>query len=211
MSDRFANVWRKATVVAFLVFGGPTLISGCSFMFVKPPRKEVPGRVEAAGCTASMTAPAVDGVITGLQAVRTMFALSLSDTDYRGMALDRNTDITLGVVFMAVFGISAIYGVSNVNTCRAAGGEVATPYRRPATSPYQRPATRQQTNAERRADEAAEEAAVQARLRARAAAAARADAAQSADAGAPPADGGIDSPPATAPPVAPNQLRDDGR
>src|SRR5262245_33305130 len=115
MSEWIARVGRKTTVVALLVFGGPTLIGGCSFMFVKPPRKEVPGRIEAAGCTASMTAPAVDGIITGLQAVRTMLALSLSDADYRGMALDRNTDITLGVAFMALFGISAMYGVSSVN------------------------------------------------------------------------------------------------
>jgi len=207
MSECFGRVGSKSTVATCVVLAALTPLGGCSFLLVKPPRKEAPGRIEAADCTASNTVPALDGVVAGLQGIRTMYAVSLSNADYRGMALDRDSDIAFGALLMALFGISAVYGASAVNACRAAGGEVSvTPHRRPAT-PYQRPATKQ-TSAERKAEEAAEEAAVQARLEARAAAASAAADASAAD--DPNADAGA-SPDGGAPAVAPNQRRDDGR
>jgi len=129
---------------------------------VRPARKSEEGRVEAAGCTTNRWAPTVDVVVAGLQAFRTLFALSLTDMDYQGMTLTRSTDIGIGVAMTTLFATSMAYGFATTGTCREATGSSASPYSR---------APLKKTRAQQRQDEAAEEAAVQARARARAAAA----------------------------------------
>ena len=95
-----------------------TLSSGCSFLFVDgPPPKQQRGYLR---CTESMAWPAVDGVITGLQVVRTLYAMSLSDADYEGSGLSRSGDIGFGIALTALFLTSSIVGAGRVNECRGA-------------------------------------------------------------------------------------------
>ncbi len=150
-----------ATLVACIAVGVPIFGGGCSLVFVRPPKKEESGRSEAAACTSNRTAPALDVVLSSLQAIRTVFALGLSDKDYQGMALTRDSDIALGLVFTTLFATSAVYGFTTTGTCREITGR--------AVNPYQRAPTRT-TRGERLQEEAAEEVAVEARRRAKAAA-----------------------------------------
>ncbi|HEY7376865.1 MAG TPA: hypothetical protein VIF57_32200 [Polyangia bacterium] len=136
--------------------------SGCSFFFVRRPDEAGGGGYAQANCTSSAALPTVDLVIALLQVVRTVYAISLKDSDYNGMALSRSADISLGLTIGTVFATSAGYGYHIVSTCRELGTN---------PSPYNR-RTPTATRIQRKADEDAEEAAVQARIRARAAAAA---------------------------------------
>jgi hypothetical protein len=95
-----------------------SLSSGCSFVFVDgPPPKKERGYLR---CTESMGWPTVDGVITGLQVVRTLYAASRSDADYEGSGLSRSGDIGFGIALTALFLTSTIVGAGRVNECRDA-------------------------------------------------------------------------------------------
>jgi hypothetical protein len=60
----------------------------------------------------------VDAIIAGLQAARTGYAVSRTDSDYDGMFLSRGGDIGLGVGLTTAFALSAIYGFAATGTCR---------------------------------------------------------------------------------------------
>ncbi len=85
-------------------------------MFVQPPRSYYPPHAEV-NCTTSAWAPTLDLIFAGLEAVRTGFALSASDSAYRGQALSRPADISFGLSLTTAFAISAGYGFSAVSRC----------------------------------------------------------------------------------------------
>jgi len=174
---------RRGRLRLLVAFAALTLAApSCSFFFVRRPDAAGGGYAQA-NCTSSGALPTADVVLALLQTVRTLYAVSLSDSDYQGMALSRSSDISFGLTLTTMFATSAVYGFHNVNACREMGGS-SRPYERPVPSA---------TRAQKKADEDAEEAAVQARLRARAAAAAGAAAANAAPTVTPTAvDGGAD-------------------
>jgi hypothetical protein len=95
--------------------------SGCSFIFVTPP----PPRAEQASlpnaeCTSGRAGPVIDGIITGLEVVRTVFAVQASGSEevYRNGPLSREADIAAGVGFTGLFLGSAIYGAIHTTECR---------------------------------------------------------------------------------------------
>jgi hypothetical protein len=144
-------------------------------MAVQSPRKDDRGRLEAGECTTSFVPPALDGIFTVLPLVGAAYASDQKESGYGAAPMNHDGEVIAGVTLAALFGISALYGVTSVSNCRVARG--LAPGGGPAPS---------QLDANRRAEEAAEEAAVQARLKAKAAADAKAatDAGASPDTGA---------------------------
>jgi hypothetical protein len=59
----------------------------------------------------------LDGLFAASQVIRILYAVSLTDADYRGMALDRPTDIGLGVGLGVLSAISMAVGVNRVGHC----------------------------------------------------------------------------------------------
>ncbi|MFZ5896612.1 MAG: hypothetical protein ACOY0T_36490 [Myxococcota bacterium] len=108
---------RPAVLAAILL----ALNSGCSFLFVSPPRDQSPGAAPGK-CTTSQAAPVVDSLLTGAEIVRTVYAASADSSVYENpnQPLSRGADIALGVGFTALFLGSAIYGFSNTASCRKA-------------------------------------------------------------------------------------------
>ena len=86
--------------------------------FVRPVTELESGDRIPGGCTSSRVAPALDVIIASLQAGRTIYAFSKSDSDYRGMLLPRSGDIAFGIGLTTVFALSAIYGFVATGTCR---------------------------------------------------------------------------------------------
>ena len=136
------------------------LLDGCSFIFVRGPRKDVvPGRYERGGCTTSRLAPWFDTGVAAAQGYAVVHVLGQSDAQYASAPLSREQELWLLIGTTMLHGVSAMYGFSTVARCR----EVAAP----PINPYE-PAPVRQTRAQRRADEAAEEAAVEAAAAAKA-------------------------------------------
>ena len=52
-----------------------------------------------------------------LQVARTLYAVSLTDRDYQGMQLTRESDIALGVGLSGLFSISTAVGTSRIGSC----------------------------------------------------------------------------------------------
>jgi hypothetical protein len=103
--------------------------SSCSFIFVRPPHHAEDQFTEASGgrCTSSKVAPAVDGVIAGLESARTGLALSADSSAYQNSTLSRNADIGLGVGFTALFLASSIYGFYETGQCHPTTTPVGPP------------------------------------------------------------------------------------
>jgi hypothetical protein len=93
---------------------------GCSFIFVTPPPlpPAQPTPRPQAACTSSRVAPVIDGILTGYELFRVGYAAQASDSDYRGLPIDRGTDLALGAGFAALLVTSTIYGVLNTNACQ---------------------------------------------------------------------------------------------
>ena len=109
---------RVATrVAACRVLASFVLTSGCSVLSVRPPRRDR-GRIEPTGCTTVRAAPVIDVMLATAELMRTIYALSLNDYQYRNMILSRDADIGVGVVSTALFSLSAGYGFAATDRCR---------------------------------------------------------------------------------------------
>jgi hypothetical protein len=101
--------------VARLGLIAPMLLSllagGCSFAFVQPPKDDGPVP-RASNCTSSQIAPVVDTLFTASNLVSLGYFLATSDVAHQRVALG------LGLVDMALWLSSAIYGYYNTNRCR---------------------------------------------------------------------------------------------
>lgn len=105
------------TMVTALAF--TPVATGCSFLFVEgpPPNAE---KVPVLHCSTSDGAAGADIVIAGLQALRTIYAMSLDEADYKGSPLSRESDMAIGLGLTTLFASSAYHGVKNVSACKAA-------------------------------------------------------------------------------------------
>jgi len=93
--------------------------TGCSFIFVTPPPAHAEQASQpSADCSTSRAAPIVDGIVTGYQVVRTLYATQAPDDTYQGAPISRGADIGLGLSFTALFLASTIYGAVNTSECR---------------------------------------------------------------------------------------------
>jgi len=102
------GVCLRCSVAAALV--------GCSPIFVQaPPSTYERGVVPA--CTTSKTAPTLDAVMAGFQAVRVAFAASQSDSDYTDFPITRGADIALGTGLSIAFIAFSAYGFSATSDC----------------------------------------------------------------------------------------------
>ena len=116
-------------------------LPGCSWLFVEAPRAQV-APSQPVTCTRSKAAPIIDSVVTGLQTVRVVYALSQSEADYDDFPISRGADIGLGLGFTALFAASAVYGFSTTATCAAAQQRaLAEPPPAPPTGAVVQPAT----------------------------------------------------------------------
>ncbi|MBV9947292.1 MAG: hypothetical protein JOZ69_10625 [Myxococcales bacterium] len=90
--------------------------SGCSFLFVKPPRPPDSGTYSR--CTSSNWAPVLDSLVTTVQAVRITLDLVEPDSAFQNAVLNRGSDLAIGVALGTVFVSSAAYGFVEVTRCR---------------------------------------------------------------------------------------------
>jgi len=119
-----------------LVFLFPT---SCSLRFVNGPPEHA-NYVEPGQCTTSDGWPAFDVVLAVLETGRTVYAVTRTDADYKGMTLSRPSDIGIGAALTTLAAISAGVGFSRVNDCRDAmadggGGRPRPPVRRRVVAP----------------------------------------------------------------------------
>jgi hypothetical protein len=196
-----ARTALSLVLIAALV--GPQ--AGCSFLFVQRPPPEEGRRRGEVNCTTSNVAPVIDMLVAGFQIVRTGLALSATEAQYRGAAISRDEDITLGVSLTALFAASMIAGFGMTSDCREAMGEDSYPASRPGPRPgaSSRPASRigPPPSSQRKQEDQEEEAAVQARSAERA----RAEAAQAGAAAAAAAAASHVGPAPAAAPAAPQR------
>jgi hypothetical protein len=182
-----------------LIVAGTAMLSGCSLLFVKGPPTRLE-RGEKMKCTTSYAGPVVDGIVTGLEVARVIYATQASDSTYAKLPYPRAADIGLGVGLAGLYALSMGVGISRVGDCN----EVVSKFNlQPASAPRRGPVAAPGTTPRwgpggvivgpKDEDDADEESAAQARARAQAAAAAKAagEAAQRSDekAGAPGAAG----------------------
>src|SRR5687768_11374098 len=97
--------------------------SACSLIFVKPP--ESSGAVGRGSglteCTSSKVAPVLDSVFAGVQAVRTVLAITADDRVYDDpQPLSREADVGIGFGLTALFLGSAAYGYATTSKCATA-------------------------------------------------------------------------------------------
>jgi hypothetical protein len=97
---------------------GACLTTGCSFIFVTPPRTHV--EQDSSPCTATYVPPTLDVVFTGYQVVRTARAVDASDAQYEGAAISRQEDIAFGVSLAVLGAASMAYGYWAVSRCNDA-------------------------------------------------------------------------------------------
>lgn len=97
-------------------------LSGCSYLFVSGPGDWSPERPpqQKPDCTTTPVMPLIDGIITGIQGVRTILAISLDDRDYVDSPLSREADIGLGLGLGVLFLASTITGANRISDCKGA-------------------------------------------------------------------------------------------
>jgi hypothetical protein len=115
---------------------------GCSFIFVDAPNAVIsphdPPRYNTQ-CTENPAAPTLDIVLALLQAARTGYAFTRSESDYRGKLLSRKADIGFGLSLTTLFTVSGIYGASSVSECSRAKRWVPADDDEPRSRPRLRP------------------------------------------------------------------------
>ncbi|HVZ71022.1 MAG TPA: hypothetical protein VHJ20_01495 [Polyangia bacterium] len=109
---------KRSTSVTALIACLATFSNGCSLLFVTPLHSTKGNLTPNEGCTDSQFAPVVDGIVTALEVLRTIYAFAAPDSAYRNSALSRPADITLGLAFVGLYGGSMIYGISATGECR---------------------------------------------------------------------------------------------
>ena len=105
--------------------------SGCSFLFSKGPKPDEyddMGNIDCSG----YTAPVLDAIWAGLNAIGAMQAAAATDETWKRdqPEYDRSTVMTSGFLWLAISGTSAIYGLSNASACERARAEMLTNSRR---------------------------------------------------------------------------------
>ena len=63
-------------------------------------------------------APVIDGLLTGYEIFRTVYAAQASEQDYQGSPISREADVLLGLAFTGLFLGSTIYGGITTSRCK---------------------------------------------------------------------------------------------
>jgi hypothetical protein len=127
---------RAVVVVFAIVVGG----SGCSFAFVSgPPANHA--QLPYFDCSTSRVAPALDTVLTVIQAIRIAYDLSLTQAEYdaKDLPIARNADIAIGVGLGVLGAAGMWYGFSKTAECRAAKEQMMMRSVNPAMPPPMMP------------------------------------------------------------------------
>jgi hypothetical protein len=95
------------------------LNAGCSFLFLSTTPDDH-AAMDTVDCTSSRVAPVLDTIGASYQVVRTGFALSADNSDYRDYPISREADIAFGVGFTTLVGASMIYGYMETAECERA-------------------------------------------------------------------------------------------
>ena len=132
----------RAALVALLV--GPLTTGGCSFFFVSgaPSEQEVRAapRYEIPKCTATNNLPALDGVLGMVTLLATLQAVSSYDPAHDDHSWGKDDLKLVGSVGIAVFVVSAIYGLVQVSGCKTYMDSFAPrPPRRARSAPLPQP------------------------------------------------------------------------
>jgi len=102
-----------------LLFAGMAA-SGCSFIFVRGPPSDRP-QYGAIDCTSSVVAPVLDLVWAGLNGTGALQAASTSQATWdANTTTSRGAVIGIGLTWLVVSGVSAIYGFKTTEACRRA-------------------------------------------------------------------------------------------
>ena len=90
-------------------------------MFVTPPPALADQPSEPhADCSTSRVAPVIDGIIAGVQVIRTVYTTQTPDSTYQGKApISRGTEFALNAGSAGLFLASTIYGAVNTSKCEA--------------------------------------------------------------------------------------------
>ncbi len=111
----------RAALVALL--GGLLTTGGCSFVFVSGPPSEqevrAAPRYEIPKCTSTASLPILDGLLGLATLVATLQAVSSYEFDPNNDHSWNKTDLQIvGSAGVALFAVSTIYGVIQVNRCK---------------------------------------------------------------------------------------------
>lgn len=117
----FSRACRRLVLLGCSSFA----LSGCSWIFVQGPPADY-AESPRVSCTSGQAAPVIDTVVAAFQVVRTGYAISQDESDYRDFPISRGADIGFGVGLTALFTASAIYGFSATSACRTAEQTVQT-------------------------------------------------------------------------------------
>lgn len=120
------RIQRCALVALFVPIVVPA--TGCSLLFVTPPKADVRTQgsaeadrrtreLEAAKCTSSRAAPVLDLLMTGFQAYRTATAVNTSESAYENAPINRDADILIGAALFATFLGSSAWGFKATARC----------------------------------------------------------------------------------------------
>ena len=107
------------------LLGGLPFATGCSYIFVTPPRSEYGGAV-AADCTTNVAAPVIDTLLTTTNLLSTVIVGGEDNVKNKGEA------VGVGLLATGFWLSSAIYGFYNTSSCTALRTEEGQgPYHRP--------------------------------------------------------------------------------
>lgn len=101
-------------------------MSGCSFLFVQPPKDDYPARGYTMNCTTSPVAPVFDTIFTLTNLLSAGYVAQEDNVTNKGTA------VTAGLLVAGAWLSSAIYGYYNTSRCSELMNEDdSPPYRRP--------------------------------------------------------------------------------
>jgi hypothetical protein len=104
------RIGRRPALVALVA--SVTIAAGCSFIFTS-----APSGPNDADCSTSDAPPVLDTIFGVLQLIRVVYAVAAPDSVYRDASISREADVSLGLGFVLLHGLSARYGYSAVSDC----------------------------------------------------------------------------------------------
>jgi hypothetical protein len=123
------DVMRTTNLIAIMMVA-LLFHSGCSFLFVKGP-PEQHAQMSSFDCSESNAWPVIDTIWAGLNGLGAISASNDSTTPSPGQP-SHSQVVAVGVSWLVVSGISAIYGFSKVSTCNDARRQREERYQRAA-------------------------------------------------------------------------------
>ena len=113
------NLKRSLSVLVLGILGSQ--LAGCSFLFSKGPKSDSDYGTHPGDCS-GYALPVLDTVWAGLNGIGAMTAASTSQVEWDSKKeyASRSTTIAVGLLWLGIYGASAIYGYSNASKCSEA-------------------------------------------------------------------------------------------